>query len=322
MDINALWGRIVWLGKELRAQEMPAANVGLEATVALHALARISPKQLDDCKAQIARLLGIDNLDQWIESIVGDDKLPSLIQYQIAQGYSSACIFGDDFATALRIWSYALTASREPEAHLEAIDAATAVAYDQAPLHQQACRNFMGFLRARLAHRNNFLDLCCGTGLTTEYLGLDNKRISGVDLELGGLHASGRAPLFADLYQGDAKAILPSLPAASFEVIWCCGALYFFADPRWIFLESSRLLRHDGLLCLNAWASPESREVGITKAGSYRYCHSQGYLERCARMAGMRLLDQQWSVTYNMPTWYLLFEKDETAQEAAFAAGS
>ena len=167
----------------------------------------------------------------------------------------------------------------------------------------------MAFLRPHLYHRNDFLDLCCGTGLTTEHLGLVDRRVTGVDLELDGLRANGRASLFSALHQGDAQAILPSLPAASFNAIWCCGAAYFFSDLSWLFSEASRLLRPDGVLSMNVWPSPESMDVSITKVGTFRYCHSNGYLLRCAEAAGMRLAQTRWAVTYNMPNRYMIFEK-------------
>lgn len=310
MDIEALWQRIAWLGKELRAKGIDPAKVGIETSVALRMLAATCPQHLHDFKRRLAQILGVADLDRWIEITINECRERDAAQYLIAQAYSTACVIGDDYSVALRIWSLALTSTRPQQEQLEAINAAAAPEYDAALPHQQSCRNFMNFLRPSLEGKNDFIDLCCGTGLTTEHLHLPDKRVLGIDLELEGLRTSGRTSLFSELQQGDAQAILPSLPAANFDAIWCCGAVYFFSDLNWIFSESSRLLQPGGLLCLTAWPSPESMDISITKGGSFRYCHSYGYLNRCAAGAGMHLArTRQWSITYGMPTWFLLFKK-------------
>ena len=310
MDAAPIWGRIMWLAKELRNGEVTIAHVAIEVAVALYKLTAANPTKLDEHRIFMAKLIDVKSLDTWIEESIVNAVGDPLTEYRIAQGYSSACIFGSDYATAMRIWRLALTDSREPPvAELEAINANAAKEYDETAFHQHVCRNFMAFLRPHLMQRNDFLDLCCGTGLTTAHLGLKNKRVVGVDLELGGLHAANRSALFSSLHQGAAQALLPTLPSAGFEAVWCCGALYFFANPSWIFDESSRLLRTGGLLCLNAWPSPEEHDVSITREGTFRYCHSHGYLTRCAQKAGLRLIEKSWNVGYNMPIWLLLFEK-------------
>ncbi|MFZ2854375.1 MAG: class I SAM-dependent methyltransferase [Rhodocyclaceae bacterium] len=307
MDWDAVWKHIAWLGKELRAKEIDAADVCSEVSYALLRLAAASPKQLNEGKNHIAKLLGIDNFDRWIEEVI--KACDPATQYKITLFYSAACVLGSEYSTAMHIWSYAVTESRPPEAQFEAIDASAAPEYDSASVHLRACRSFMDFLRPSLEGKNDFIDLCCGTGLTTEHLQLADKRVVGIDLELDGLRANGRTSLFSALHQGDAQAILPSLPAASFDAIWCCGAAYFFSDLSWIFSEASRLLRPGGVLSMNVWPSPENMDVSITKGGTFRYCHSKGYLMRCAEAAGMCLAQTRWGLTYNMPTWYMIFEK-------------
>lgn len=308
MDWDTVWKRIAWLGKELRAKEIDVTQVCSEVSYALLQLAAASPKQLSEGKSHIARLLGVDSFDRWIEEVI--EACEPATQYRMTLFYSSACVLGSDDSTAMRIWSYAVTENRAPEAQFEAIDANAAPEYDSDSVHLRACRSFMNFLRPSLEGKNDFIDLCCGTGLTTEHLHLPDKRVVGIDLELDGLRASGRTSLFSALRQGDAQAMLPSLPAANFDAIWCCGAVYFFSDLSWIFSEASRLLRPDGVLCMNVWPSPENMDVSITKGGTFRYCHSNGYLLRCAESAGMRLAQSRWGLTYNMPTWYMIFKKN------------
>ena len=330
MDSKAIWNRLTSMITEFSLfeassaqailsssdpasqMEVPTIRIAIaqEIAGAFIRLAKRTPSELRYYRKAIARQLGVSDFHDWLEKILAADGLPDESIYCVAKDYSCACIYAGEYDTALRIWRLALTNSREPPvAQLEAIDANAAGAYDKTELHQNMNRNFMAFLRPHLVQRNDFLDLCCGTGLTTAHLELDDKRIVGVDLEFGGLHAAHRSSLFSSVHEGDAHAILPTLASASFEAVWCCGALYFFADPNWIFVESSRLLRASGLLCLNTWPSPEEHDVSITRGGTFRYCHSHGYLTRSAEKAGLRLIEKNWKVGYNMPTWHLLFEK-------------
>lgn len=148
--------------------------------------------------------------------------------YLVAKDYSAACVYAGEHETALRFWSHALTSSRNSPKAADAIPADNASEYDATPAHRKLAEEFIGFVRQNLANGDNFIDLCCGTGLNAEFLDRPDSRTIGIDLELGGLKAAGRIHYFHELLEGSIEDMLPTLPAAHFDAIWCCGALYFF----------------------------------------------------------------------------------------------
>ncbi|MFZ2854374.1 MAG: class I SAM-dependent methyltransferase [Rhodocyclaceae bacterium] len=229
--------------------------------------------------------------------------------YLVAKDYSAACVYAGEHETALRFWSHALTSSRNSPKAADAIPADNASEYDATPAHRKLAEEFIGFVRQNLANGDNFIDLCCGTGLNAEFLDRPDSRTIGIDLELGGLKAAGRIHYFHELLEGSIEDMLPTLPAAHFDAIWCCGALYFFHDLRPLFAQAARLLKPDGILAFNAWPGDPENDVRITRGGTPRYCHSKAYLESCASDNGFSLKDFKWRVAYHMPNWFMAFQK-------------
>jgi SAM-dependent methyltransferase len=91
------------------------------------------------------------------------------------------------------------------------------------------------------------LDLGCGPGLTTGWLGAATPRAFavGLDLSLRHLHhASGRAPVV----QGDLER--PCFRAGVFDLIWCCNTINHVADPIGALLRLRPTLRPGGRLVI------------------------------------------------------------------------
>lgn len=329
MDSKTIWNRLTALVKEFATFEAAISQstnlteneqfqkenivirlaIAQEIAGAFIRLAKRTPSELPYYRKAIAQQLGVTNFERWLEQIL---KIPLASEenlYLVAKDYSVACLYAGEFESTLRFWGHALTSSRARVPVSDAIAADDAGKYDATETHQTLAKEFVHFVRKNLTGGNDFIDLCCGTGLNAELMDWANSRITGIDLELGGLKAAGRSHYFHKLLEGPVEVLLPTLPEAHFDTICCCAGLYFFQDLNPLFEQASRLLRPGGTLIFNAWPGNSENERQVTRGGTYRYCHSKTHLEKCANSSGFTLKDLEWHVVYNMPNWFMAFQK-------------
>lgn len=329
MDSKTLWNRLTVLVKEFvafdSAMSQPGASsecgtslheknnfrlaIAQEITGAFIPLSKNTPAELPYYQKAIARLLMVGDFEDWLVKTLETEALSNETVYLVAKNYSTACLYAGKYETALRFWSHALTSSRDNPETTDVIPADKASEYDATPAHRKLAEEFIGFVRQNLADDGNFIDLCCGTGLNAEFLDRPNSRITGVDLELGGLKAAGRSHYFHELLEGSIESTLPTLPAAHFDGIWCCAGVYFFQDLTPCFEQASRLLKPGGIFAFNAWPAPDNGDAHITRGGTHRYCHSKAHLEKCAANTGLFLKELEWRTAYNIPNWFIAFQK-------------
>lgn len=329
MDSKTLWKRLTALVKEFAAFDAATSRPGTlsecgaspheknvfrlaiaqEIAGAFIRLSKRTPTELPYYRKAMARLLMVGDFEDWLAKTLEAERLSDETVYLVAKDYSTACLYAGEHEAALRFWSHALTSSRNGSAAADAIPSDSASDYDAIPAHRKLAEEFIGFVRQSLADGDNFIDLCCGTGLNAEFLERPGSRITGIDLELGGLKTAGRSHYFHELLEGSIDDMLPTLPAAQFDALWCCAGLYFFRDLRPLFVQASRLLKPGGILAFNAWPGDPENDVRITRGGTPRYCHSQAYLESCASNAGFSLKDFRWHMVYHMPNWFMAFQK-------------
>ena len=109
---------------------------------------------------------------------------------------------------------------------------------------------------AAVGRGDRILDVACGTGVVAraaaERIGPEGT-VTGVDLNAAMLAVARRVAPNLDWRQGDVAAL--PFPDASFDVVVCQAAIFFFPDPTGALREMRRVTRPGGRVVVHAFAS-------------------------------------------------------------------
>lgn len=146
-----------------------------------------------------------------------------------------------------------------------------AARYDLATSMSQGYSSDLAYSVSLLSLKGNekVLDLCCGTGKSTEALlkSLRNGKVIGLDNSEGMLQEA-RRKFVGELSRGQVSftlqdAMNPAFPDESFDVIFAAYGLRNMPDYGLFLQNTYRLLKPGGKLCIhdysladNAWAKP------------------------------------------------------------------
>lgn len=138
----------------------------------------------------------------------------------------------------------------------------------------------------RMTNRPGFarlLDLGCGTGLATaEFVGICAHK-TGVDLSAGMVELAREKNIFDDLHVGPIETYL-SACTTTFDLVLCADVLVYIGVLEQIFRDCARVMAEGALFAF----SVQYLENGDWTLGEdHRYAHSQAYLERCLKDAGL-----------------------------------
>lgn len=263
-------------------------------------------------REKIQVLLDVPDMDVWmqhnIERIARVD-----LKYAAASTCAAASVYGHDFARAMQYFELGLVRRREePEA--DTIEPERLEQYDDDPAHRDLAYRLCLMAAPTLARCSRagkpaaVLDLCCGTGLNSDYFAAVCGTVTGVDLSIRSLMASSRRGRYANLLEGDAAEVLPQINE-KFDIILSTAGIYFFEQLDWLFENARRLLNPGGILVFNAWPCPDRADYLITLSGNFRYCHSQAYYQRLAEKYNLSQPKLSWHVVYGaMPNWFVVIQ--------------
>lgn len=280
-------------------------------TETLRAVSMQAPERFREYHDEVCKRLG-QPLHTWL--VAHQHLMPVYTHYSIAGWMSCAAIVDRDYELAMEYWAPILVSERPPERDdLVGISANEVESYDSTKTHRDAAMNLCRFaisetITTGLRHLD-VLDICCGTGLNSDYLAAYARRMVGVDMELDGLIRAGRATRYKSLIKGDAIAETARLEG-EFDLLMFGGAAYFFKDLEWLFAAAGRLLRPGGTLVFNSHLCPDSADWMITSSGSFRYCQSDRRLREAAAHHGLVCRRKSWQIIYNHhPTWFWCFSR-------------
>lgn len=116
---------------------------------------------------------------------------------------------------------------------------------------EQLARAYIRFREVRdIAKGGRILDVGCGTGYGLPYLSSESELVVGSDLALANLsRARKRLPTFPLITQDGQRLALRD---ASFDVVSCLEAIYYFPQPDRFLAEAWRVLRPGGRVFLTA----------------------------------------------------------------------
>jgi SAM-dependent methyltransferase len=247
------------------------------------------------------------------------DFVVELLNYlDVSQRYEAATLFAQvrsavDEPFLSSIWAQALVPTRCKElgADGRSITSDELQSYESNPLIPDAANRISffalsGCLDTPRRTDLKILDVGCGSGLLSDFLKPFYSELVGLDIELGGLYASGRSKNYKSLLVGSAEAEINKLSNPLDLIISSC-AVYYFKELDWLFQNAKRLLKPNGSLVFNGWPCPDDLDVSITAAGTWRLCHSERYLRSVSAKNGLILDTKLWKTCYNLPNYFFRF---------------
>lgn len=114
--------------------------------------------------------------------------------------------------------------------------------------NQRLLNECVRYLKVR--PEGNYLDLCCGTGNSTDVIAKAGGRVLGLDLSPEGLRRAKGKVVEAGFGRADMDKSLPLAPL-SLDGVLAINALYLSADPGKVFSEVFRMLKPGGRFVLS-----------------------------------------------------------------------
>jgi SAM-dependent methyltransferase len=131
--------------------------------------------------------------------------------------------------------------------------ALTETARTRADADQMAMAQLRHSLVATLAKGRDLLDVACGSGYALSLIAREARSVVACDRDEANVRDARAAAPSASVHVADAENL--RLEAASFDVVACLEAIYYFRDWRGFLADAHRLLREDGAL-LVTWPNP------------------------------------------------------------------
>ena len=129
----------------------------------------------------------------------------------------------------------------------------TETARTRADADQMAMAQLRHSLVADLSKGRDLLDVACGSGYALSLIARESRSVVAFDRDEANVRDSRRAVPSASVHVGDAEDL--RLEPASFDVVACLEAIYYFQDWRGFLAQAHSLLRQDGVLVVT-WPNP------------------------------------------------------------------
>ena len=134
--------------------------------------------------------------------------------------------------------------------------------------------------------RFNLLDLGCGTGLLSVFLGPIQGHAIGVDLSEKMLEQAARHGLYSRLHNVNVLDALRETPSDHYEAIACNDVLIYVGDLGEVIPNAWRILKPGGHFIFSCETAGEDEDDMVLRPKSNRYAHKASYVERLCRQAG------------------------------------
>ncbi len=115
---------------------------------------------------------------------------------------------------------------------------------------------FARLLNDQIPFNSRVLEVGCGTGQLTNYLGVAQRTVLGVDMTLNSLKLANQFRIRNQLEHVrffQMNLYRPIFTEESFDVVLCNGVLCAAADPQRGFLSIARLVRHGGYILVGLY---------------------------------------------------------------------
>ncbi len=129
------------------------------------------------------------------------------------------------------------------------------------------------------------LDLGCGTGLAGEALRARAAWLEGIDLSPAMVAQARRKGIYDALEVAEIEAFLAAAERR-FDLVVATDVLIYFGALEAVIAGMRRVLAPGGLAAFSVQAAESD---GFLLGGDHRYSHGRGYIEECARTAGMKV---------------------------------
>lgn len=145
--------------------------------------------------------------------------------------------------------------------------------------------------------RLDVLDAGCGTGLCAPLLAPHARRLDGVDLSENMLRHAAARGAYTELAKDEVAAWMAAHPG-SYDLVAACDVLIYCGELESMFAAARTALREGGHFAFTVEQAQEGEAGGAGEAGyllhpSGRYRHEAGYVARCLRAAGLRVVDMR-----------------------------
>ena len=136
---------------------------------------------------------------------------------------------------------------------------------------------------------DDVLDLGCGTGLCGAALRGRARWLVGIDLSPRMLAKARERGIYDELHLGDILDTLPTMPAASFDLVVAADVFNYLGDLGPVLRSIARLLRPGGFVVFSteAIAAPDPGGARFRLTNSLRYVHATEYVQQTALAAGL-----------------------------------
>ncbi len=146
--------------------------------------------------------------------------------------------------------------------------------YDDVALPQRVAARMATFVGNAVRGRSGLrvLDAACGTGLLRGHLRDMAEHLVGVDLSPELIDIARKKKIYHELVCGDLVQAMEER-ADRFDLVTCCGALYFLADLTGFFAAAAPRLAPGGVLAFTL--DPCSDQFDVTMTAEGEYAHSR-----------------------------------------------
>lgn len=152
------------------------------------------------------------------------------------------------------------------------------------------------------------LDAACGTGLLGGHLRDRAEHLVGVDLSPELIDIARKKKTYHELVCGDLVQAMEEREDR-FDLVTCCGALYFLPDLSGFFAAAASRLVPGGVLAFSL--DPCSDQFDVTMTGDGEFAHSRRYVRRLAAESGLDEVAIEILEHRFYPGFYCAFRKPD-----------